>query len=142
MYYLSDQVNTANFRFGRNKKSNLESNQQLIGRSASQGINDAGKAFVGLAVTAKATPQALMRYQLRGYAIDPKKRKGLSKVVDPILRRVVGDESIFGDIRQQSIDDLKRVGINTKQISQAQSGKRLKATVRSMYRQMKKKGAT
>jgi hypothetical protein len=130
MYYLSDHK-MAQFRRGRKEKSDSPSTGRILANAAGTGSAAAGTAFVGLASTARNTPDSLLRYQLRGY--DTKgSRKGLSKITEPIMRRVVGDKSIFGNIREQSINHLQKAGYNTAEIVKAKKGKALKDAVSNL----------
>lgn len=121
MYYLSD----ANFSiFGRKKRNEepLPTNRQLVRQSINRGFDNAGKAFVGLAVTARATPQALMRFQLKDHSRNP------------IMNRFMGQSSLLGNIREQTLTNLQNQGVNTDQLRKAAGGKKLKTAVSQMYK--------
>ena len=127
MYYLSDT--RAEFGLWDRKKRQEQppTYGQIGGNAINTGINNAGKAFVGLAVTARATPQRLMRWQLTQHQ-------------NPIMNRVVGEGSIFGNIRQQTLDHLKNQGVDTRPLQSVTGGRKLRDAVRQTYNNLAQQG--
>lgn len=111
MYYLST------FKKKEKEKSNL-----VIAKDAGLStIDNASRAFVGLAITAKATPKKALAFQLKEY-----KPGSLGE-------KILGKKGLLGNLRQQTIDQvLKADSTEAKLIPTG--GKKLKDYVAKKFK--------